>query len=196
MELRIMLPHPVHDAEGQLAIGQPAPDFKLTNVDGSVVSLSDFQGKVKALCVVFWCNHCPYVIKSEDRLIALVKDFRNKGVAVIAISSNDVVNYPQDGPARMKEQSAKKGYNFPYLYDEDQSVAQAFGAKTTPHVFLFDGEMKLRYRGAIDDNTNDPAAVKVQFLRKALEAVLAGKPESIDTVKTPPVGCSIKWKQA
>ncbi len=192
--LKIMSHNPLHDAEGQLAIGQPAPDFKLPNVDGAVVSLDDYRGKVKALCVVFWCNHCPYVILSEDRLIGIAKEYKGKGVAVVAISANDVVNYPQDSPARMKERAAQKGYPFPYLYDADQTVARAFGAKTTPHVFLFDGELKLRYRGSIDDNINEPGAVKVHYLSQALDAILAGKPERIKPAKTPPVGCSVKWK--
>ncbi len=184
-----------YDADNQLEIGQPAPDFSLPNVDGSTVSLNDYRGKVKALAVIFWCNHCPYVIKAENRVIALANEYKAKDVEFVLISANDAGHYPQDNPARMKEKAELKNYPCPYLYNEDQQVALAYGAKTTPHVFLFDGDLIHRFRGAIDDNINNGGSVNVQYLRNAIEAILKGKAESIKPQKTQPVGCSVKWKQ-
>lgn len=184
----------LHDADGQLALGQPAPPFDLPGTDGKTYSLEDFRGKARALAVIFSCNHCPYAIMSEDRMIALGKEYRDKGVQFILICSNDEVTYPQDSFENMKKRARGKGYPFPYLRDEPQTLAHAYGAKVTPHVFLFDSDLKLCYRGAIDDNINNPNAVKRHYLRDAIEALLAGKPGEIETDRTRAVGCSIKWK--
>jgi len=177
-----------------LKTGSSAPDFNLPNVDGKMVCLDDYRGKVKALAVVFWCNHCPYVIKSEDKMIALGNEYSNKEVGFVLISANDKVNYPQDGPVRMKERAEAKAYPFPYLFNEDQEVAKAYGAQVTPHVFLFDGEMKLVYRGAIDDNMNGDKSKTVTYLKDAIDAILADSADKIEQTDTKPVGCSVKWK--
>lgn len=179
---------------GNLEIGKSAPEFTLPNTNGSEVSLSDFRGNAKALVVAFWCNHCPYVIKTEDRMIRLGKKYIDKKVSFVLINANDIVNYPQDSPDRMKQRVKEKGYPFPYLFDEDQSIARAYDAKVTPHIFLFDSDLILRYRGAIDDNINDENSVKRNYLEDAIDALLTGKPEEINPQDTQPVGCSVKWK--
>ncbi len=177
----------------ELDFGQVAPDFNLPGVDGRNWSLDDFRDK-KALVVIFSCNHCPYVIKTEERMIALGNEYQPKDVGFVLISANYIVTHPQDSPANMKKRADQKNYPFPYLYNEDQKVAHAYCAQVTPHVFLFDSEMKLRYRGAIDDNIDNPHAVKTHYLKDAIEALLAGAPERIAQSDTRPVGCSIKWK--
>lgn len=185
----------VFDAEGQLEIGQPAPPFNLPGVDGKNHSLDEFRGEIKALVVAFWCNHCPYVIKSEDRMIDIANKYSSRGVGFVAISANDVVNYPQDSLEKMIQRSKAKGYPFYYLYNDDQEVARAYGAQVTPHIFVFDAEMKLRYCGAIDDNIENVKQAKVKYLEDALDAILAGKPGSIRNPKSRAVGCSVKWKR-
>lgn len=174
-----------------LQIGDKAPAFKLTNVDGSTVSLDNLE-RCNAVAVVFSCNHCPYVLAWEDRLIAIQKDYAHRGVQLVLINSNDAVKYPADSFEAMKSHAAAKGYPFPYLHDSTQQVAHAYGAERTPHVFLFDGEGKLAYAGAIDDNYEEPAAVKHPYLRDALDAVLSGSAPEV--ALTPSVGCTIKWK--
>lgn len=186
--------NPVLDSDGSLAIGQPAPDFNLPGVDGKTHRLADYHSKVKGLVVIFSCNHCPTVIKYEERMVALGKEFAARGVPFVLISANDVVKYPADSFDNMKRRAADKGYPFPYLYDESQAVAQAYGAQVTPHIFLFDGDLVLRYRGGIDDNADNPAAVKHHYLRDAIEALIAGAPDRIANPRTRPVGCSVKWK--
>ncbi len=188
-----MSTQPIHDADGELAIGQPAPAFDLPGVDGKNHSLEDYRGSVKALAVIFSCNHCPYVIKTEDRMIELANAYKARGVEFVIISANNVVTHPADSFDNMKRRSQEKGYPFPYLYNEDQSVAHAYGAKVTPHVFLFDGNFVLRYRGAIDDNIDDPGNVRVKFLQNAIETILSGE-GSIANEKTHARGCSVKWK--
>jgi len=175
-------------------MGQTAPYFNLPGVDGRNYSLDDYRGEVNALVVIFFCNHCPYAIKTQDRLIALGREYIDKEVGFVLICVNDVMNYPQDSFDNMKKRAKEKGYPFPYLHNEDQKVAHAYGALVTPHVFLLDSDMKLRYRGAIDDNIDNPNAVKRQYLRNAIEALLAGTPEKITKRDTRPIGCSIKWK--
>ncbi|MBT7790185.1 MAG: thioredoxin family protein [Calditrichaeota bacterium] len=177
-----------------LKMGSSAPDFNLPNVDDKMVSLEDYRGKVKALAIVFWCNHCPYVIKSEDKMIVLGNEYLNKEVGFVMISANDKINYPQDAPARMKERAEAKAYPFPYLFNEDQQVAKAYGAQVTPHVFLFDGEMKLIYRGAIDDNMNGDKSETTTYLKDAIDAILADSAGKIEQTDTKPIGCSVKWK--
>jgi len=184
-----------HDSDGQLSIGQPAPEFDLPDtISGKNVSLDQLQGSVEALCVIFSCNHCPWVIKYEDRMIELGKSYSAKGVGFVVISSNDVVKFPQDGPVPMMKRAALKGYPFPYLYDESQAVAHAYGALVTPHVFLFDSELKLRYRGGVDDNPDRESRPTKEYLRDALEALLMGENNRITPDVTRAVGCSVKWK--
>ncbi len=179
--------------DGQLSIGQPAPDFDLPGVDGRNHSLDEYRGKVKGLVVIFTCNHCPYVIKTENRMVALGNEYMSKGIGFALICANDVVNYPQDSFANMKRRSEQKGFPFPYLQNEDQEVARAYGAQVTPHVFLFGGDLKLRYRGAIDDNMDNVNRPTVNYLKDAIESLLAGE-SNIETAKTKAVGCSVKWK--
>lgn len=174
-----------------LQLGQTAQPFQgLKGVDGKSYGLSDFPQKL--LVVIFSCNHCPYVVAYEDRYIALQNDYASKGVQVVAINANDSVKYPADGFEKMQVRAKEKHYNFPYLHDADQSVARAFGANNTPHVFVLDAARVLRYTGRIDDSWDRPDRVKARDLRSALDALLGGhepKPNS-----TLPVGCSIKWK--
>lgn len=165
--------------------------FSLPGVDDKSHATSDFAA-AEALAVIFSCNHCPYVRAWEDRMVQIQADFADRGVRLVAISSNDPSKYPTDSFPEMKVRAAEKGFNFPYLFDETQETAHAYGAERTPEVFLFDKSGALKYHGAIDDNYDDPSAVKSHYLRAALEAVLAG--EDPQVAQTPPVGCTIKWK--
>lgn len=174
-----------------LKIGDPIIEFKLPGVDNCDYSLDDYRDK-PALAVIFTCNHCPYAQAWEDRIIAIQSDYGVKGLQIIAVSSNDAVKYPDDSFPKMKERAQAKGFNFPYVYDESQAIARAYGAERTPEVFLFDQSRKLRYHGAVDDNYENPDAVKATYLRDALDAVLSG--QALATPETPPVGCTIKWK--
>ncbi|NOX62295.1 MAG: thioredoxin family protein [Chloroflexi bacterium] len=174
-----------------LRIGDKAIPFKLPGVDDKTHALSDYDDK-PLLAIIFSCNHCPYVRAWEDRMVQIQADYADKGVQLIAINANDVKKYPDDSFENMKIRAAEKGFNFPYLYDESQETPRAYGATRTPEVFLFDAERRLRYHGAIDDNFENPAAVKEPYLRDAIEALLAGKEPPVDW--TPPVGCTIKWK--
>ena len=174
-----------------LSPADKAVPFELPGVDDSNHALADYADK-EAIGVVFTCNHCPYARAWEDRLIEIQADFAGRGVQLVAISANDAKKYPDDGFPRMKERSEEKGYNFPYLYDESQEVARAYGAERTPEIFLFDKGGTLRYHGAVDDNYDDPAAVRSHYLIDAIEAVLGGSEPA--TTKTVPVGCTIKWK--
>lgn len=183
-----------YDADGSLAIGEKAPDFLLPGVDGKTYHLYSRKGAARAFVVIFSCNHCPYVIKWEDRMIALGKEFIPQGVDFYLISVNDAVKYPQDSFPEMKRRAEMKGYPFPYLYDESQESARDYGAKVTPHVFLFDGDLTLRYRGLIDDNPDHPGEVKRHYLREALGLILQGLADRIEPTSTNPRGCSIKWK--
>ncbi len=171
--------------------GDKAISFSLPGVDDKTHALADYADK-EAVVVIFSCNHCPYVRAWEDRMIQIQADYADKGVQLIAINSNDPRKYPEDSFPRMKERAREKGFNFPYLYDETQEVARSYGAERTPEVFLFDKNRVLRYHGAIDDNYENPDAVKNHYLRDALDAVLAGQDPPI--AETPPVGCTIKWK--
>ncbi|MDX1681976.1 MAG: thioredoxin family protein, partial [Phycisphaeraceae bacterium] len=133
-----------------MELGTEAPDFELPEVEGGTVSLDDYPD-AQAYLVMFICRHCPFVKHLEDELAAIGRDYADKGVAIFAISSNDVENYPDDAPDKLAEQKQRVGFNFPYLYDEDQSVAKAYDAACTPDFFLFDGDRKLVYRGQLDD---------------------------------------------
>ncbi len=175
-----------------LAIGDAAPGFNLPGVDGRNHGLDSFKD-AKALCVVFSCNHCPYVKAYEDRLVALQADLGGRGFQLVAVNSNDSGGYPEDSFDEMKKRSAEKKFNFPYLRDESQDVARAYGAQRTPHIFLFDAARRLAYLGRVDDNYQDPSAVKAHELRDAVEDLLAGRPVKVP--ETFAIGCTIKWKK-
>lgn len=175
-----------------LPLGTAAPDFKLPDTNGKTVSLANFKN-APALLVLFICNHCPYVKHIRTGLAQLARDYAPKGVAIVGISSNDVENYPDDSPARMKEEVKSAGYIFPYLYDESQAVAQAYRAACTPDIYLFDKNQKLVYRGQMDDSRpSNGVPVTGKDLRAALDAVLASQPVSPGQKAS--MGCNIKWK--
>jgi peroxiredoxin len=169
------------------SLGMKAPAFTLPATDGKTYSLDDFDG-AKARLVLFICNHCPYVIAIEDRLRKLAFSFANKPVKFLAISSNDASVKPADSFEKMKE----KDYPFPYLYDESQSVAKAYGAVCTPDFFLFNETNTLVYRGRLDDSWKDAKAVTREELRAAIEDLLNGRAPS--PLQKPSMGCSLKWK--
>jgi len=185
-----------------LELGTVAPDFTLPNThpDGpQTVSLSDFAGK--PLAVVFMCNHCPFVKHLADALADFAKEYQDKGLAVVAISSNDVAEHPDDSPEKMTAECKARGYTFPYLYDESQDVAKAYTAACTPDFFLFDKDHKLAYRGQFDE-TRPTRLGPGQYdsgdgatgadLRAAADKILAGQPAP--ETQYPSVGCNIKWK--
>lgn len=176
-----------------LPLGTPAPDFNLPNVDGRTVASDDLRG-APALLVAFICNHCPYVKHIADVFAALGREYEEKGVAVVAINSNNPGTHPADSPEKMKEEASRRGYTFPYLFDETQEVAKAFRAACTPEFYVFNENRHLVYRGQMDDSRpgNDVSVTGVD-LRAALDAVLAGELPSPDNQK-PSVGCNIKWK--
>ncbi|TWT88541.1 putative peroxiredoxin [Pseudobythopirellula maris] len=177
-------------------LGSAAPDFSLPNVDGKTVSLTDFDD-APALLVMFMCNHCPFVLHLADALADFAREYEQRGLRIVGISSNDVENYPADSPELMKEEADKRGYVFPYLYDATQEVAKAYRAACTPDFFLYSrsgetGELELAYRGQFDstrpDSGNAPTGAD---LRAACDAVLAEELPSED--QTPSLGCNIKW---
>jgi len=174
-----------------LSLDSRAPDFDLPGVDGRSHSLASFSNK-PILVVVFSCNHCPYVKAYEDRMVAIQREYGAEGVQLVAINSNDESSYPEDSFPEMVKRAKEKGFNFPYLRDQSQSVVDAYGAVCTPHVFAFDKERRLRYRGRIDDS-RDPKAVTVNDLRNALDDLLASR--EVKVPETRPFGCSIKWMQ-
>lgn len=182
------------DKENQLAIGEIAPDFDLPAVDGKNYKLADFKGKCKAVVIIFWCNHCPYVIKNEKRVLDLVKEYSAQETQFFLISSNDPIRYPQDSFPEMVKRAKMKGYTAPYLFDESQTVPTAYGAKVTPHVYLLDGDFVLQYRGAIDDNLDEEKRPTVHYLKNAIDAILSGNAANINPKTTNAIGCSIKWK--
>lgn len=170
-----------------------APHFSLPGVDGKTHTLDSVKG-AKATVIVFSCNHCPYVKLNEDRLIAVFNDYRDKGVGMAAINSNDAVKYPEDSFDEMKTRAREKGFPFPYLHDASQDVARAYGATHTPHLFVFDAGLRLAYTGAIDDDSSYKVRKPVEkpYLRDALDALIAGKAPPI--AETHAIGCTIKWK--
>lgn len=174
-----------------LKIGDNPIPFSLPAVDGKTYSLSTVSSGKKATAVIFMCNHCPYVLAWTNRLVAVAKDYAPRGVAFLGISSNDAVKYPADSFEMMKEFSREHGLPFPYLYDEPQTIARAYGAERTPEIFLFDDKGELRYHGAPDDNY-DETQTQVRYFRDALEAVLNGR--QVPQPETQPVGCTMKWK--
>jgi peroxiredoxin len=176
-----------------LPLGTKAPDFTLPDtVSGEKYSLDDIKSD-KATVLMFLCNHCPYVHHVNPEIVRLVADYKNMGVAFAGISSNDIAHYPQDRPELMKQVAKKLGYDFPYLYDENQEVARDYDAACTPDFFVFDGEMKLVYRGRIDDSRlGNDTPLSGSDLRAAINAVLIGKP--VNETQYPSGGCGIKWK--
>lgn len=174
-----------------MRISEKAPAFSLMGVDGKMHSLDSIKG-ARATIVVFTCNHCPYVVMNEDRLVAVFNGYRAKGVA--AINSNDADKYPEDSFPEMRKRAAEKAFPFPYLHDADQSVARAYAATHTPHLFVFDADLALAYTGAVDDDNNYKTRKKVEkpYLRDALDDLVAGRP--VRTPETHAIGCTIKWK--
>jgi peroxiredoxin len=176
-----------------LPLGTRAPDFRLLEPStGRTVALADYAAS-PALVVVFLSNHCPFVKHIADALATFGREYGAKGLAMVGINANDVANYPDDSPERMKDEVALRGYTFPYLYDESQEVARAYQAACTPDFFLFDGERRLVYRGQFDPSRpGNDVPVTGRDLRRACDAVLAGELVSGD--QTPSIGCNIKWK--
>lgn len=176
-----------------LDLGTPAPDFSLTDVrTGRTVSLSDVAG-APGLLVMFICNHCPFVKHVREELARLGRDYADKGIAIVAISANDVDTYPQDGPEAMKQEAERAGFTFPYLLDATQDVAKAYRAACTPDFYLFDAERKLVYRGQLDDSRpGNHIPVTGGDLRAACDALLAGEPPLEEQRWS--VGCNIKWR--
>lgn len=175
----------------KLAIGERSPDFCLPGVDGKEYSLHAFKDH-KAVVVVFMCNHCPYVRAYEDRVMQLQRAYPPPTVQFLAINSNDSVAYPEDSFANMIKRARDRQFNFPYLRDETQRVARAFGAEYTPEVFVLNSKFQVRYIGRVDDNWQHPEKVQSHDLRDALEAVLHHRP--VPNPVTHAIGCTIKWK--
>ena len=173
-------------------VGSQCPDFRLPSVDGGFYQLSDWKGKAKALVVMFICNHCPYVQAIEDRMIALAKEFSPRGVQFVGICANDPEDYPEDSPEELAKRWNEKSYGFPYLYDESQSVARSFGAVCTPDFFVYNSDLRLTYRGRLDDSWKNAQLVRKREMASALESTLAGK--DVQGTAHPSMGCSIKWK--
>lgn len=176
-------------------VGDPAPPFSLKNVDEKIVSLSDYSDQ-KGVILIFTCNHCPYAKAYEDRIIALHHEYAPKGFPVVAINPNAPEIVPEDGFENMKKRAKAKDYPFPYLFDETQAVAHAYGATKTPHVYLLyndKGTFRVAYIGAIDDSPYDPKKVRQRYVSDAVEALLAGKPIPIPETKA--IGCSIKYRK-
>lgn len=178
-----------------LPLGTPAPDFTLPDtISGQPLSLSALKSE-RATLLMFICNHCPYVKHINAELLLLARDYQPRGVSLVAISSNDVQRYPDDGPEQMRQVAMQLGYSFPYLYDSTQAVARAYRAACTPDFFLFDGALQLVYRGRLDGATpGNGVAVNGADLRAALDAVLAGTQVALDQI--PSMGCGIKWISA
>jgi peroxiredoxin len=175
-----------------LELGTVAPFFRLPDTEGRMVALSDFA-EAKALLVMFICNHCPFVKHVQPELARLATEYEGRGVAVVGISSNDVAAYPDDSPDAMREEKARAGYTFPYLFDETQDVAKAYRAACTPDLYVFDGGRRLVYRGQLDDSRpQNGIPLTGRDVRAALDALLAGR--AVDPRQKPSIGCNIKWK--
>ncbi len=176
-----------------IPLGFTAPAFSLPDtISGKTLSLNELKSG-KATVIMFICNHCPFVLHVKDELVKLANDYIPKGISFIAISSNDVDKYPQDGPELMKKFAAANKFPFPYLYDETQDVARAYSAACTPDLSIFDGDLKCVYRGQLDDSRpSNGKPVTGKDIREALDNILAGKPVSAD--QKPSIGCNIKWK--
>lgn len=177
-----------------LPLGTKAPNFTLPDViSGRTVSLEELKSD-KGTVVMFICNHCPYVLHILDELVRTADEYQKRGISFIAINSNDVTQYPEDSPEKMKEMAHKKSFPFPYLFDEDQSVAKSYSAACTPDIYVFDGDLKLVYHGQFDDSRyGNDIPVTGKDLRSALDALLSGK--EIPSDQKPSMGCNIKWKK-
>ncbi len=175
----------------KLSVGDAAPRFRLPATDGRTYGLDDFRTS-PLLLVVFSCNHCPYAQAWEGRLIELAKEFSPRGLATVVINPNDADSYPDDSFERMRERAVQKAYPFPYLRDETQEVAHAYGALVTPHPYLFDRQRKLVYQGRIDDDWEAPRKVRQRYLREAILAALVERSPSPSSTSV--LGCSVKWK--
>lgn len=173
-------------------IGMSAPDFSLPNTEGNLVSLRDLEG-APALLIMFLCNHCPFVKHLQMELADLIGEYQGMGLAAVAINSNDFIQYPEDNPDRMADEVSEIGYTFPYLVDEDQSVAKDYRAACTPDFFLFDDQQRLFYRGQFDGSRpGNNVAVTGVDLKRAIKSALKG--EGSPRVQNPSIGCNIKWK--
>jgi peroxiredoxin len=172
-------------------VGDTARDFNLKNIDGKMRSLAGIEN-AKGYIVIFTCNHCPYAIAYEDRIIDLNKKYAPLGYPVVAINPNDVVKQPDDSFEKMQMRAKEKSFTFPYLYDDTQEIAKAFGATRTPHVYLLDKNRVVRYIGAIDDNHEDATEVKEKYLENAINALRNGQAVAVPQTKA--IGCTIKWK--
>ena len=173
-------------------LGTAAPDFALPDTEGRTVSRDDFAD-APALLVMFICNHCPFVKHVREELARLGEEYQRRGVAVVAINANDAERYPDDSPQAMRQEASEVGYTFPYLFDESQAVAHAYGAACTPDFFVFDAQRRLAYRGQLDDSRpGNDVPVTGEDLRAALDAVLNGHSPSPE--QAPSIGCGIKWK--
>lgn len=176
-------------------VGDAVSDFSLKNINGKNVSLVDYPDS-KGFIITFTCNHCPYSVAYEDRIIALDKTYAAKGYPVIAINPNDAVQYPDDDFKSMQTRAKDKQFTFPYLHDESQAVAKKFGALKTPHMYVVQkegGKLMIKYIGAIDDNWEDASAVTEKYVESAVDALLTGKPVAVANTKA--IGCGIKWKK-
>lgn len=176
-----------------IPLGTIAPDFNLLDtVSKQVLSLKNLKGN-KATVIMFICNHCPFVIHVNPEIVSIANAYADKGVSFIAISSNDVINYPQDSPERMAIHAMEENYPFPYLYDETQDIAKAYNAACTPDIYVFDADLKLNYRGQIDDSRpGNGLPVTGKDLRHALNCLLENKENT--QLQKPSIGCNIKWK--
>jgi peroxiredoxin len=174
-----------------LQLGQKAPDFNLPGVDGKNYSLASFKD-AKILVVFFSCNHCPYVIGSEERINKFYDDYAPKGVAMVAINSNETAGHPTDSFDHMVQRAKEKQFKFAYVRDDSQEVALAYGGLRTPHFYVFDADRKLRYTGRMDDNPRNPGKETTHELRDAVDALLAGKKPPVEL--TNPIGCNVKWE--
>ncbi len=186
-------PHEGHGYD----IGSVVQDVRLKNIDGNMVAFSDYRD-AKGLIVIFTCNTCPYAVAYEQRIIDLDKKYSSAGYPVVAINPNDVKRQPNDSFEAMQQRAKERGFSFPYLHDETQEVAHAFGATRTPHVYLLkkgeDGKMRVAFIGAIDDNYDDASQVEERFLENAIGALEAGK--SPEPAKVKAIGCTIKWRES
>ena len=177
-----------------LPLGTAVPSFRLPDLDGTMISPEQFRD-APALLVAFICRHCPFVTHIRHGFAAFVREYQPRGLAVIAINSNDIEEFPEDGPDGMREEAAQAGYTFPYLFDETQEIAKVFRAACTPDLFLFDRERTLVYRGRFDESrprTNPPMPVTGRDIRAAVDALLSSQPIPQDQKNS--VGCNIKWK--
>lgn len=173
-----------------LELGAVCPPFDLPGTDDKNHALGEFSADL--LVVVVSCNHCPYVIAYEPRLVALAKRYQQNGVAFVAVNANDATRYPDDGMEPMKHRARERGFPFPYLRDDAQTFVRTLGARFTPELYVFDRDRKLRYHGRIDDNHRDESKVTSTDLKNALDALLAGKEPPV--AETVAFGCSVKWK--